>query len=43
MNLVVREFINGETVYGLVLVVEPVGKDIGESERDEENRGKYVY
>ena len=34
-----REFIEGETVHRLLLVVEPVGEDIGKSEGDEENQG----
>ena len=33
-----REFINGETVHGLLLVAEPLGKDIGKSEGDEKDQ-----
>lgn len=36
-NLVMREFIDGETVHGLLLIAEPVGKDVGKCERDEED------
>jgi len=42
-NLVMREFINGETMYGFLLVAEPIGKDVGKSEGDKENQGQYVY
>lgn len=42
-NLVMREFINGETVHGFLLVAEPIGKDVGKSEGDKENQGQYVY
>jgi hypothetical protein len=36
-NLAMREFIEGETVHGFLLVVEPIGKDVGESEGNEED------
>ena len=36
-NLVMREFIDGETVHGFLLIAEPVGKDVGKCERDEED------
>lgn len=38
-----REFIDGETVHGFLLIAEPVGKDVGKCERDEEDQGQYVY
>ena len=38
-----REFINGETMHGFLLVVESIGKDIGKGEWDKENQGQYVY
>ena len=42
-NLVMREFIDGETMHGFLLVAESIGEDIGKSERDEEDQGQYVY
>ena len=42
-NLVMREFIDGETVDGFLLALEPVGKDIGECEGNKEDQGQYVY
>lgn len=42
-NLVMREFIDSETMHGFLLVVEPIGEDVGKSEWDKENQGKYVY
>ena len=38
-----REFIDGETMHGFLLVAESIGEDIGKSERDEEDQGQYVY
>jgi hypothetical protein len=38
-----REFIDGETMHGFLLAVEPIGEDIGKCEWDEENQGQYVY
>ena len=39
-NLVMREFIDGETVYGFLLVVEPIDKDVGKGKGDKENQGQ---
>ena len=33
----VREFIKSETMHGFLLVVEPIGKDVGKGEGDEED------
>jgi hypothetical protein len=42
-NLMMGEFVDDETMDGFLLVVESIGEDVGESERDEENQGQYVY
>ena len=38
-----REFINGETVDGFLLALEPVGKDVGKGKGNKEDQGQYVY
>jgi hypothetical protein len=35
-NLAMRELVYGESVGGFLLIVEPIGKDIGKGERNEE-------
>ena len=42
-DLVMREFIDSETMDRFLLVVESNGENIGESEWDKENQGQYVY
>lgn len=42
-DLVMREFIDSETMDRFLLVVESNSENIGESEWDKENQGQYVY
>jgi len=42
MNTVVREFVDSETMDGLLLVLEPVGEDIGKDEGYEDGQGQCV-
>ena len=36
-NLVMREFIDGETMDRLLLILEPIGEDIGKGEGNKED------
>ena len=42
-NLVMREFIDGETMDRLLLILEPIGEDVGKGEGNKEDQGQYVY